>query len=401
MMTSLPSRFAKIDIDILLEVSGHTFGNRLACLARKPAPVQAHWLGYPFTTGLDAIDYLIMDPVAVRQQDEAAFAETIVRLPGGRFCFQPPSYAPPVVGAPALRRGWVTFGSFNNLSKLTDQVLDAWAELMARVPVSRLVLKAVALDDVKAADRLRARAWSRAASAPSASSFAAARATRIRCASTAISISLWTRSRSVVARRAAMRSGWACLSCRCPIGNPCRARRQAFSMRWAAGMGCRRHRRLHRHCSAPGRQSFAAPGFALDAARRDAVVAALRSMRLGREMEAAMRWMWQRYLERSPIPASRRPAWPIDIRPRFLACPPADLAPNHWQRRRASSAMGDAARRRAGRQDGARSAQCRGKLSTPLRPRELLTTIVPSWAKIEVWVPRPPRSNPAGCSPRP
>ena len=289
-------------IDILLEVSGHTFGNRLACLARKPAPVQAHWLGYPFTTGLDAIDYLIMDPVAVRQQDEAAFVETIVRLPGGRFCFQPPSYAPPVVGAPALRRGWVTFGSFNNLSKLTGRVLDAWAELMARVPFSRLVLKAVALDDVKAADRLRAELVSRGISPErfdlrGSSSYAD---TLRQYGDIDIALDPFPFGGGATSCDA-LWMGVPVVSL--PDWQPVSRQTASF---------------LH----AIGRPEWVAEDIAgyIDIAARLAAnplrLQDLRSMqrdemrfsplcdsmRLGREMEAAMRWMWQRYLERSPEP---------------------------------------------------------------------------------------------------
>jgi len=150
----LASRIRDDGIDVLLEISGHTTNNRLACLALKPAPVQAHWLGYPYTTGLEAIDFIIMDSVAVRPGEEVNFAETVIRLPGGRFCYQAPAGAPRVAAPPVMRRQTVTFGSFNNLTKLSDDVLDAWCTLLHRVPTARLVIKATALDDREAAEQL-------------------------------------------------------------------------------------------------------------------------------------------------------------------------------------------------------------------------------------------------------
>lgn len=129
------------EIDILIELTGHTNLNRLACMALKPAPVQANWLGYPFSTGLSAIDYSIMDRVAVRPGEEAFFSETVVRLEGSRHCAEPPAAAPPVTPPPVLERGWITFGSFNRISKVNDAVLACWCRILAAVPESRLMLK--------------------------------------------------------------------------------------------------------------------------------------------------------------------------------------------------------------------------------------------------------------------
>ena len=86
--------------------------------ARRPAPVQASWLGYPGTTGLRAIDYLLMDKSAVRPDEDRWYTEAVVRLPHGRFCYSPPDYAPSPVDPPSLRRDFVTFGSFNNIAKV-------------------------------------------------------------------------------------------------------------------------------------------------------------------------------------------------------------------------------------------------------------------------------------------
>lgn len=139
---ALAQQIAGDQIDILIDLCGHTAHNRLPVFARKPAPVQATWLGYFATTGVAAIDYLIADPWTVPQGDEAQFTETIWRLPQTRLCFTPPDIEVEVSALPALTNGFVTFGCFNNLSKMHDGVVALWAEILARVPGSRLFLKA-------------------------------------------------------------------------------------------------------------------------------------------------------------------------------------------------------------------------------------------------------------------
>jgi predicted O-linked N-acetylglucosamine transferase (SPINDLY family) len=135
------------EIDILVDLSGHTGGHRLTLFARRPAPVQASWLGYPSTTGLAAIDYLLMDAAAVPEGAERFCSEAVVRLPFGRFCYTAPAYAPEVVD-PASRDGEpITLGSFNNLAKVGPPVIRLWAEVLKAVPGSRLVLKWKALED--------------------------------------------------------------------------------------------------------------------------------------------------------------------------------------------------------------------------------------------------------------
>src|SRR5262249_4186479 len=107
------------EIDILVDLSGHTDKGRLRVFARQPAPVQVSWLGYPGTTGMSAIDYLVMDPATAPPGAEDWVSEALVRLPGGRFCYSPPSYAPEVATPPSRP---VTFGSFNNTVKLRAEV---------------------------------------------------------------------------------------------------------------------------------------------------------------------------------------------------------------------------------------------------------------------------------------
>ncbi len=138
-------------IDILIDLTGHTDKNRLLTFARKPAPVQASWLGYPGSTGLSAMDYLIMDAATVPAGAEVWCSESVVRLPHGRFCYAPPADAPAVAERP---QGPVVFGSFNNLAKVGPEVVRLWARVLTAAPQSRLVLKWKALSEASVRDRL-------------------------------------------------------------------------------------------------------------------------------------------------------------------------------------------------------------------------------------------------------
>ncbi len=143
-------------IDILVDLAGHTAHNRLQVFARKPAPVQVEWLGYFNTTGIDAIDYFISDPHCSPPGQEQWFAEQLVRLPHTRFCYEPYPFMPPVNALPALSKGHVTFGCFNNLAKINEGVLSLWARILEAVPGSRLVIQAQALDDAPNRERFAA-----------------------------------------------------------------------------------------------------------------------------------------------------------------------------------------------------------------------------------------------------
>lgn len=143
-------------VDILIDLSGHTRGNRLGVFARKPAPIQVHGWGHGTGTGLPTIDYLFSDPVAIPAAVRHFFAETVVDLP----CFV--TLAPLPAGitrapAPALSNGFVTFGVFNRISKISDEAAAVWSGILARVPGSRLLIKDVALDDRLVRDKLLAR----------------------------------------------------------------------------------------------------------------------------------------------------------------------------------------------------------------------------------------------------
>ncbi|MFM9969683.1 MAG: tetratricopeptide repeat protein [Burkholderiales bacterium] len=128
-------------IDILVDLSGHTFGNRLLVFARKPAPLQVTWLGYIGTTGLKAMDYIIGDPNAdLPGKADADFSEKILRLPVSRWCFTAPRDAPAVTPLPASRSGTLVFGSFTNFSRLNDDIFSIWSKILAALPSSKLKL---------------------------------------------------------------------------------------------------------------------------------------------------------------------------------------------------------------------------------------------------------------------
>ena len=137
----LASRIRADRIDILVDLSGHTGLNRLLVFARKPAPVQVTMVGYMQTTGLAAIDYRItdcgLDPVGAT---EHLSTEKLIRLPAGATPIQPPRDCPPVNELPALKNGYVTFSSFNKPSKITSEILDAWAKLLHATSGSHLLV---------------------------------------------------------------------------------------------------------------------------------------------------------------------------------------------------------------------------------------------------------------------
>ncbi len=143
-------------IDILIDLSGHTKGNRLGVFARKPAPVQAHGGGHGTGTGLPTIDYLFSDPVGIPHDVRHLFAETVVDLP----CFVTLAPLPAGIAqgkTPALSNGFVTFGVFNRISKISDAAVEAWSRILERAPGSQLLIKDFALDDPLVRDNLLAR----------------------------------------------------------------------------------------------------------------------------------------------------------------------------------------------------------------------------------------------------
>ncbi len=143
------------EIDILVDLTGHSADNRMMLFARKPAPILVTWLGYPNTTGLRTMDYRLTDEVAdpFGEADEL-HSETLIRLPHGFLCYQPDESPPEVSPLPALRSGHVTFGSFNAIKKVNADVIRLWSDILKAVPDSQLVLKSESLDDPKTRERL-------------------------------------------------------------------------------------------------------------------------------------------------------------------------------------------------------------------------------------------------------
>ena len=130
-------------IDILIDLSGHTHGNRLLTFARKPAPIQISWIGYHNTTGLLAMDYVLKDRFnAPYGAYEKYYTEKMARLPSSST-FLPMEGAPPVNDLPALSTGSVTFGSFNRPNKLGEGVIAMWSQVLQAVPSSKILLGAV------------------------------------------------------------------------------------------------------------------------------------------------------------------------------------------------------------------------------------------------------------------
>ncbi len=132
---------------ILIDLSGHTAHNRLQVFAYKPALVQVTWLGYFSTTGVAAMDYILAGPHLVPKDEENHFVEKVWRLPETSICFTSPDVQVDVSKLPALDNGFITFGCFNNLSKMNEQVVSVWSRILERVPGSILFLKTKQLAD--------------------------------------------------------------------------------------------------------------------------------------------------------------------------------------------------------------------------------------------------------------
>jgi protein O-GlcNAc transferase len=134
-------------IDVLVDLAGHTGLNRLSVFAWKAAPVQVSWLGYWASTGLAEIDYILVDPVSVPDTDAQFFSEKLWHVPDTRLCLSPPATNRPVevTGLPALSKGFVTFGSYQILNKISDRTLALWSQVLARLPSARLRVQSLPL----------------------------------------------------------------------------------------------------------------------------------------------------------------------------------------------------------------------------------------------------------------
>ena len=146
-------------IDILLDLSGHTGDNRLGVFALRAAPVQITWLGYFASTGLSAMDYVLADEVCVPPGSDHLFTERVWRLPRTRLCFTPPAEGstPNVGPLPASTRGHITFGCFQRLPKINDRVLALWKRIFAALPNARLLLQSPQTGRPKYIEQIRSR----------------------------------------------------------------------------------------------------------------------------------------------------------------------------------------------------------------------------------------------------
>jgi protein O-GlcNAc transferase len=145
------------DIDVLVDLAGHAPGGRLGLFALRPARVAITWLDYFDTTGLDAIDYIVTDPLHTPDGVAQRFSESVARMPEIRFCFQPPADAPEPAPAPCTQGRGVTFGVFSRLAKIDDRMLERWSRVLSRIPGSRLIVKSMSLQsaDMQSAQRER------------------------------------------------------------------------------------------------------------------------------------------------------------------------------------------------------------------------------------------------------
>lgn len=153
----LRNRILEDRVDILFDLAGHSAANRMGMFARRAAPVQMSWMGYVGTTGLDTMDYLVTDRFQTQPGTEEFYSERWLTLPDDYICFLAAPTSPPVVPSPALVNGFITFGSFNNPAKLTDETLDLWSRVLVAVPQSRLLLAYRGFDDPGIQDDVRSR----------------------------------------------------------------------------------------------------------------------------------------------------------------------------------------------------------------------------------------------------
>lgn len=136
----LAEKIREDEIDILVDLAGQTNGNRLAVFARKPAPVSLSWLGYGYTSGVSAIDYYLTDEVSVPLGSEHLFAETPWRMDQSSFVYSPAAGMGEVNPLPALEKGYITFGTLTRSIRVNHRTIKVWAELLKRVPHSKLIV---------------------------------------------------------------------------------------------------------------------------------------------------------------------------------------------------------------------------------------------------------------------
>jgi len=151
----LADRIQADKVDILIDVSGHSTGNRLPVFARKPAPIQVTGFGHATGTGLQAMDYVLADPIFIPESARHLLAEKVHDLPC--LITTDPILDVPPSELPMLRNGYVTFGVFNRISKISDEAIRVWSKAMREVSGSKIIIKHTLLDDPLLRDRLIAR----------------------------------------------------------------------------------------------------------------------------------------------------------------------------------------------------------------------------------------------------
>ncbi len=139
---ALAQRAREAGVDVLIDLGGYGDSGRMPACAHRLAPVQVKWVGMQnHSSGLPEMDWFLTDPWETPAELEHLYTERLLRLPDGYVCYSPPSYAPEVAPLPALANGFITFGCFNNLAKITPRVVQVWAAILRRLPAARLVLK--------------------------------------------------------------------------------------------------------------------------------------------------------------------------------------------------------------------------------------------------------------------
>ena len=156
--TALTALAREKGIDILIDLGGYGDAARMPACANRLAPVQIKWVGMQaHSTGLAEMDWFLTDRWETPDGFERFYSEKLLRLPDGYVCYSPPAHAPDVVPLPALANGFITFGCYNNLAKITPKVIETWATILGQVPRSRLILKTHQLSDTPTANGFRTR----------------------------------------------------------------------------------------------------------------------------------------------------------------------------------------------------------------------------------------------------
>ena len=153
--SALAEQIRKDQVDILIDLAGLTRDTRILAFTARPAPIQMTYIGYPNTTGFSAIDYRITDGIADPDGTDDQHSETLIRLPGCFLCYAIPEHAPPVEPGPSEHRDYVTFGSFNNFTKVNPETVALWADVLNAVPGSRLLCKSQSSKDQTAQSVIR------------------------------------------------------------------------------------------------------------------------------------------------------------------------------------------------------------------------------------------------------